>query len=261
MASMLLVYAGTASIGGNGFLAVYVAGLVMGNSDFVHKRSLMRFHDGFAWLMQIAMFLALGLLVFPSRLLPVAGVGLLVSLFLMLVARPISVFAGLFFSKLGPREKLFISWAGLRGAVPIILATFPLLASVPRADTIFNLVFFIVLFSVLLQGTTLGPAARWLEVEAPTPAPRANRYPLEFIPQVGAASSLAEIVVPPGSHARGKSIMELGLPKDALVVVVSRDGGNFVPSGATVIEEGDKLVVLAGESARKDVVRLVERSS
>ena len=96
---------------------------------------------------------------------------------------------------------------------------------------------------------------------APTQAGRANRYPLEFIPQVGAASSLAEIVVPPGSHARGKSIMELGLPKDALVVVVSRDGGNFVPSGATVIEEGDKLVVLAGESARKDVVRLVERSS
>jgi cell volume regulation protein A len=104
-------------------------------------------------------------------------------------------------------------------------------------------------------------AARWLKVEAATPAPRAGRYPLEFIPQVGAGSSLAEIVVPPGSHAGGKSIMELGLPKDALVVVISRDGGSIVPNGATVIKEGDKLLILAGESAREDVVKLVERTS
>src|SRR5262249_40663807 len=151
----------TASVHGNGFLAVYIAGLVVGNSDFVHKRSLMRFHDGMAWLMQIAMFLTLGLLVFPLQIVPVVGAGIVVALFLMFVARPASVFMSLVLSRLSWREKTFVTWAGLRGAVPIILATFPLLAGLPKSPTIFNLVFFIVLFSVLLQGTTLGLVARW----------------------------------------------------------------------------------------------------
>jgi cell volume regulation protein A len=259
MALMLLTYAGTASLHGNGFLAVYIAGLVVGNSDFVHKRSLTRFHDGFAWLMQIVMFLTLGLLVFPSRLIPVIGPGVLVALFLMVIARPLSVFASLFFAKLGVREKAFIGWVGLRGAVPIILATFPLLAGVSKADTIFNLVFFIVLFSVLLQGTTLGLAAKWLHVEEAVPSPGSiHHYPSEFVPAVGTGSRLSEIVVPPGSSAKGKSIMHLGLPRGALVVLVARSGDSVVPNGATVIEEGDKLVVLADESSTADVVKLVE---
>lgn len=124
-----------------GFLAVYLAGLMMGNSEFVHKRSLIRFHDGLAWLMQISMFLALGLQVFPAQLVPIAGTGLLLALFLMFIARPVAVFATLAFTHLSMREKTMVAWVGLRGAVPIILATFPLLAEVPQAVTTFHLVF------------------------------------------------------------------------------------------------------------------------
>lgn len=256
---MLLVYGGTATVGGNGFLAVYIAGLVVGNSDFVHKRSLTRFHDGIAWLMQIAMFLALGLLVFPSRIIPVVGSGVVVALFLMFVARPASVFAALSFARIDWREKAFVGWVGLRGAVPIILATFPLLAGIPNASLIFNLVFFIVLFSVLLQGTTLGPVARWLRVEARLPTVRARHYPLEFVPAVGSDSRLVEITVPPLSRAEGRSIMELGLPKGALVVLVVRGEEQLVPSGATTLEAGDRLLLLADRSAEAAVLRLLER--
>jgi cell volume regulation protein A len=171
---ILLTYGVTASIGGNGFLAVYIAGLVMGKSSFIHKRSVMRSHDGLAWLMQIAMFLALGLLVFPSRLLPVALAGLAVSLFLMLIGRPVSVFASLAFAKMGRNEKTMISWVGLRGAVPIILATFPLLAGVPKAEIIFDMVFFIVLTST--QGTSIPLLARLLKLEAPPVPKRQYRW-------------------------------------------------------------------------------------
>jgi cell volume regulation protein A len=164
---ILLTYGATTSLGGNGFLAVYLAGLVMGNNNFIHKKSLIRFHDGLAWLMQIAMFLTLGLLVFPSRHVPVIGSSVLIAAFLIFLARPISVMATLSFSKIGLREKTMVSWVGLRGAAPIILATFPLLAGLPRADIIFNIVFFIVLTSVLLQGTSIALIARWLEVDRP----------------------------------------------------------------------------------------------
>ena len=175
LAGVLFIYGLTTSLGGNGFLAVYVAGILLGNHEFIHKKSLILFHDGLAWLMQITMFLTLGLLVFPRRLPAIAGIGLIVSLFLIFVARPISVFASLLFAKLNYRRKAMISWVGLRGAAPIILATFPLVAGIPKADTIFNLVFFIVLTSVLLQGTTITQTARWLKVacsylkEAPIP--------------------------------------------------------------------------------------------
>lgn len=131
LAFAALIYGATTTIGGSGFLAVYVAGLVAGNDDFVQKKSLLRFFDGLAWLSQIAMFVTLGLLVFPSHIIPVVGIGLLTSLFLMTVARPVSVFLSLSLSKLNWREKTFVSWVGLRGAVPIILATFPLLVAIP----------------------------------------------------------------------------------------------------------------------------------
>ena len=164
---VFLAFGLTNVVGGNGFLAVYLAGIVLGNHDFIHKRSLLRFHDGLAWIMQIAMFLTLGLLVFPSRLVPIIGVGLLIAGWLMFVARPISIFMGLMPSALNWREKTFISWVGLRGAAPIILATFPLLAGLQQANLIFNVVFFVVLTSVLLQGTSIPLIARWLKVDAP----------------------------------------------------------------------------------------------
>ena len=161
---VFFTYAATATLGENGFLAVYIAGLVLGHHEFHAKKELLRSHDVIAWLMQIIMFLTLGLQVFPSRLLPIIGIGLLISGFLMFLARPIAVFISLLTSRLTFRETVFISWVGLRGAVPIILATFPLVAGNPQADMIFHLVFFIVLTSVLLQGTTLSRVARWLKV-------------------------------------------------------------------------------------------------
>ncbi len=166
VAAVLFAYGATALLHGSGFLAVYLAGVLTGNADFIHKRSIIRFHDGLAWLMQIAMFLVLGLLVFPSRLVAVAGVSLLLSLSLMLVARPVAVFLALAFARLRVRQKTMIAWVGLRGAVPIVLATFPYQAGLPRADLYFNIVFFIVMTSVLLQGTTLRYVARLLRIES-----------------------------------------------------------------------------------------------
>ncbi|MGD1807256.1 potassium/proton antiporter [Dapis sp. BLCC M126] len=162
LAMAMLTYGITDLFGGNGFLAVYIAGVVMGNFRFIYSETIRSFHDGLSWLMQIVIFLTLGLLVFPSRLLPVASVAIVIAIFLIFIARPVSVFISFAFSRYRLREKLFISWVGLRGSVPIVLATFPITAGISDADNIFNVVFFIVLTSVLLQGLTLAPAARWL---------------------------------------------------------------------------------------------------
>jgi cell volume regulation protein A len=258
LALILLTYGATTLLGGNGFLATYLAGLVMGNQDFTHKRSIMRFHDGLAWLMQIAMFLSLGLLVFPSRLVPVIGIGLLVAAFLIFVARPISVFLALLFAKMELPQKTMVAWVGLRGAVPIILATFPLLAGVPQADTIFNLVFFIVLTSVLIQGTSLPMVARWLGVA--TPIATQYRYPLEFVPEVNIDSQLIEVRVPHASPITGRSITQLDLPKGALVITIGRDNHTLVPSGATVLRGGDRLLVLADNAAATQVHNMMSEA-
>ena len=247
LAFVLLTFGLTDTIGGSGFLAVYVAGITMGRFDFPHKKRLQRFHNGVAWLMQITMFLTLGLFVFPSRLVPIMGVGLLVAGFLILVARPVSVFIGLLFSRFSWRERAFASWVGLRGAAPIILATFPLLAGIPQADLIFNVIFFIVLTSVLLQGTSIPLVARWLKVDAPALPKRF--YPIEYTPTENFSSELKELYVPAGSRAAGKAIGELGLPDDFLVILIARDSDYLVPSGGTVLQGGDTLLVLSeGES-------------
>jgi cell volume regulation protein A len=158
---VLISYGGVALLGGNGFLAVYIAGVVFGQGEFRQKRGLRRFHDGIAWLMQILMFLVLGLLVFPSQLPSVILPGLAVGAVLMFIARPVGTVVALLPFKIKAPELALISWAGLRGAVPIILATIPLLAGIPRSQEIFNLVFFVVLLSALLQGTTI----RWLTLK------------------------------------------------------------------------------------------------
>ncbi len=238
----LLTYGTTASLGASGFLAVYVAGLAMGNKGFAHKKSLVRFHDGLAWLMQIAMFLVLGLLVFPSHLPGVMRAGLLISGFLMLAARPLSVFLALPFSPLAVREKAMVSWVGLRGAVPIILATFPLLAGLPKAEMIFDLVFFTVLTSALIQGTSIPWMARVLQVNAPLPLGR--RFPLEFEQVEGMDAELLELIVPYNAEAAGKTIVALGLPHDCLITLISRNDRFIVPSGSTMLEEGDVLLLL-----------------
>jgi cell volume regulation protein A len=166
VAMALLTYGLTAFINGSGFLAVYLAGLIMRRRPFPHRQNLLQFHDGLAWLMQITMFLILGLQVFPARLAPIAWAGLLVSLFLIFVARPISVYTALAWSRMSYREQTMVAWVGLRGAVPIVLATFPLLAGIKEADTIFHLVFFIALTSVLLQGPPIPLLTRLLRLDA-----------------------------------------------------------------------------------------------
>lgn len=247
LAFVLLVYGLTWLLWGNGFLAVYLAGIVMGNQNFLHKRSLLRFHDGIAWLMQMGMFLTLGLFVFPSRLLPVAGMGILLSLFLLLVARPVSVFGALAFMRISIAGKLMVAWAGLRGAVPIILATFPLLAGVPGADLIFHLIFFVVLTSVLVQGMSIGWVASWLQVNQETPT--LPHYPLEFIPDVSINSRLVEITVPATSSVVGQSIMQLALPTGVLIVLLRRGLDSIVPDGSTVLEAEDRILLLANGDA------------
>jgi cell volume regulation protein A len=246
LALVLLTYGITVWVGGNGFLAVYVAGIVAGNRDFVHKWSLLRFHDGLSWLMQIAMFLTLGLLVFPSRLLPSAGMGLAVTAILMLAARPASVFLCLWPFKMSLREKLLLSWVGLRGAVPIILATYPLLAGVPGGELFFNVVFFVVLISVLVQGTSIPQVARWLHVDEMIPARR--EYPLRYTPVNGLHSQLRELLIAPGSPAVGRSIVQLALPATLLVVMVARQGEFIVPNGGTVLQADDSLLVLSEQA-------------
>jgi potassium/hydrogen antiporter len=240
---VLLAYGATASLGGNGFLAVYLAGLVMRHTDFLHRRTVMRFHDGQAWLMQIAMFLTLGLLVFPSQLLPIIGAGLLVSAFLILVARPASVFLSLLFFNMSLKEKIMVSWVGLRGAAPIILATFPLVERAPQANTIFNLVFFIVLTSVLLQGMFIMPVARWLKVDDVVSS-RTFKFPLEFIDSTEFDNQLIEISLDSTSAIAGKRIIDLHLPDSALVVLIGRGDRFIVPSGETALESGDRLMIL-----------------
>jgi cell volume regulation protein A len=242
LALVFLTFGLTSVLGGSGFLAVYLAGIVLGQQDFIHKRSLMRFHDGLAWLMQITMFLTLGLLVFPSRLVPIAGVGMVIALILMFLARPVGVLISLLPSGLGWREKVFVSWVGLRGAVPIILATFPLLARVPHADLIFNVIFFVVLTSVLLQGTSIPMVARWLNLDAPAEPRRA--YPIEFTPMHGIEGELKELTLPADSPAVGRAIVELGLPPEFLIILIARDKAFIIPSGGTVLQSGDTLLVL-----------------
>jgi potassium/hydrogen antiporter len=257
LASVPFTYGVTAYLGGNGFLAVYVAGIVLGNRRFIHKRSLLRYHDGLAWLMQIAMFVILGLLVFPSRLVPVAGSAILMSAALVMVARPIGVSLSLLAFRTPLREIGLVSWVGLRGAVPIVLATFPLVAGVPQAETIFNAVFFVVLTSVLVQGPTIPLVARWLRVDAPLDRKRAQ--PLDFDPAGTMRSDLVEIEIPPGSPVAGKQLVGIGLPADALVVLIGRSDEYFVPRGASVVLAGDRLLTLADPEAVQAIERLVDK--
>jgi cell volume regulation protein A len=205
--------------------------------------------------MQITMFLTLGLLVVPAQVIGVWGSGLLLVSFLAFVARPVSVFAALIGSGLNWRDKALVAWVGLRGATPIILATFPLLAGVGQATRIFDLVFFVVTISVLLKATSLRRVAIGLGVDVP-PTPR-RRYPLEFVRTSGVKSDLMEVPVPSDSAAIGRAIVELGLPKGTLVVLLGRGKEFLIPSGSTIVEQGDSLLVLADRESLRETRRIL----
>jgi cell volume regulation protein A len=255
---VVLIYGLTAVLKGNGFLAVYIAAVILGNGKFLHKGPTIRFHEGLAWLMQIVMFLALGLLVFPSRLLSIAAPGLIISLVLMLFARPLSVMACLLFTKFRGPEKHMIAWVGLRGAVPIILATFPLIAHVPKAEMIFNIVFFIVLTSVLLQGTSIPLVAKLLKVDAPPAQQKISPLSLDYADGIDA--NLEELIVPYTSKVVGMKIFEVGLPEDCLVVLICRDDKFFIPKGTTQLQAGDVLMVLGKEADVKQAQKAIALS-
>lgn len=240
---VLLTYVIAYFLKGNGFLAVYLAGLMLGRAEFPNKRMIMRFHDGLAWLSQIAMFVTLGLLVFPSHIVPLIGPGLLLTFLLMVVARPVSVLFCLLPFNISLRKKGMIAWVGLRGSVPIILATFPFMAGISQADTIFNIVFFVVIASVFIQGTSIPLVSKMLKLDVPLAA-KIN-YPIEFEKTGAIDAELTDVIVPYQSQAVGKMIRDLKVPEKCLIMLISRGDKFVIPSGSTVLEGGDVLLVLA----------------
>ncbi|WP_116769421.1 potassium/proton antiporter [Maribacter litoralis] len=259
IALMFITFSATDAVGGNGFLAIYICAVYLGNQDLIHKSTILKMFDGMAWLMQIVLFLTLGLLVFPSQITPYLGIGLLISVFLILVARPISVFLSLMFFKMKLGRRFYISWVGLRGAVPIVFATYPLLAGIDKANIIFSIVFFISVSSVLIQGTTLSVFAKWLNVALPDevkPIAENDRYILN-LPK----SSMEEVTVLPDSFAVEKRIIDLHFPKSAFIVMIKRNGKFVRPGGSTVIEAHDTLVLLLdNDESLKEVKVILDQS-
>lgn len=228
--------------GASGFLAVYVGGIIVGSVEPAHRQATMAFHDGLARLAQLFMFLLLGLLVFPSQLGPVALKALAVAAVLTFVARPVAVWASLAWFRMSTRELAIVSWAGLRGAVPIVLATFPLTAGVPAGGLIFDVAFFVVLISALVQGSTVGWVAERLGLRGePTPwSAIVDVVPIDLF-----GVELVDVELGPQSPAVGREIRAVPLPGDARIVTVMRGGRVTVPTGHTVLGAGDRLAIAA----------------
>jgi cell volume regulation protein A len=237
-------------MGGNPYLAIYISGCILGNRDFVHKKSLMKHFDGQAWLMQIVMFLTLGLLVFPKQIVPYIGIGLIFSFILIFVARPLSVFILLSFFKINFRKKLFISWVGIRGAVPIILAIFPLTTGIDKANIIFNLVFFVSVTSVLVQGTSIPLVANWLHLAVPVDRVRKSEFDMEMAWKTKSINKSITIGEP--AKCIGRSIVELGLPGNIIIALIERNDKFIVPEGTTQLRKGDRLTILADSESEID---------
>jgi len=253
IALMFITFSATDFVGGNGFLAIYISAVYLGNQEIIHKKSILKMYDGLAWLMQIVLFLTLGLLVYPTQIVPFVGIGLLISVFLILVARPASVLLSLMFFKMQFRRRAYISWVGLRGAVPIVFATYPLLAGIEKANAIFNIVFFISVSSVLVQGTTLSVVANWLKISLPDKAKPVSEIDklISDMPK----SSLQEFEILPETHADNKRIVDLKFPSAAFIIMIKR-GQEFIrPGGSTQLLAGDTLMVLADSQDDFDHVK------
>lgn len=234
---------------GNGYLAVYISGAVVGNAKIASRRETQTFFDGFTWLSQIIMFLALGLLVNPHELLGVAPVAVLIGLFMMLVARPASVFLCLLpFKSLGLKAKTFTSWVGLRGAVPIIFATYPVVADIDGADQIFNIVFFITLLSMIIQGSTISLTAKKLNLYLPLQK-EGNDFGIEFPDEID--TTLKDIEVTEKMLENGNKIADMKIPKGTLVMIVKRGKKHIIPNGSLRLQEGDKLLLISENEPEK----------
>lgn len=231
---------------GNGYLAVYISGMMIGNSKIANRKEISTFFDGLTWLFQIIMFILLGLLVNPREMLDVACVAMLIAGFMILIGRPLSVALCLLpFRKITARSKLYISWVGLRGAVPIIFATYPVVANVEGADQIFNIVFFITLLSLILQGTTLPFFARKLGLSAPMEK-TGNDFGVELPDEID--TDLTDITVTPAMIADGDTLKDMSLPQGTLVMIVKRGTEFLVPNGSLHLQVGDKLLLISESS-------------
>ncbi len=242
-------FAATDLLNGNGYLAVYIAGMVVGNSRIARRKEVATFMDGMSWLFQIIMFLSLGLLVNPHEMADITVIALLTGVFMILVGRPLSVFLCLLpFRGIKIRSQLFVSWVGLRGAVPIIFATYPVVAGIDGSQQIFNIVFFITLLSLIIQGTTVAKAAGILKLSLPMPE-EGNAFGIEMPEELN--SDLRDCQVTEEMLVDGSRLMDAHLPKNNLVVLVKRDEEFLVPNGRLELFPGDTLLLLSKKEKRK----------
>ena len=239
----IFIFSFTYFIKGNSYLAVYIGGLILGNSRFTHKRSSLNFFDGLAWLGQLILFLTLGLLVNPHELIPLIIPGLIISFAMILLTRPLSVFLCLLpFRKMHFRDKTFVSWVGLRGAVPIVFAMLPLTEGVPHSRLIFNIVFLCTLISLIVQGTTLSQVALWLRLSKKPQAKKLEEFDVEFSDDINSITT--EIIITRKTLRYGHQLMNLPFPERTLAVLVKREDKYFVPSGKTTLHINDKLLII-----------------
>ncbi len=257
LATAGLAYGGAATLHGSGFLAAYLAGLALGSARIPAKQTVTVFHQGLAWVAQIVMFLALGLLVFPSQLDSVWVEGTVLALVLVFVARPVATFVSTALDRYTFGERLVLGWAGLRGAVPVVLATFAVIENIKESEELFNIVFFAVVISTLVQGTTVEWVARRLGVTTSEPALPRPLIETGTVRRLGA--EIVEYPVGPDDAIAGQLVRELGLPRDALLSVIVRGEEALLPRGSTRIEAEDRLHVIVREEVAGDMAELLER--
>ncbi len=237
--------------GGNGFMSAYVCGMVFGNTKYIYRYGLARFHDGIAWLMQVAMFLALGLLVSLSELQDAAIYGFVIAMFIMFVARPLAVYLCMLGSRFNYKERTLVAWGGIRGAAPVILATFPCIHHIPHAITLFHIVFFIVLSSMFVQGKTLMPVARMLGLDEPLKEKASP--PLQFEETGNASAEMHEYEITEHSAHCGKPLAMLAFPQGVLVFLIRRQNQFLVPRGNTMLEAEDELLMMVEAGKEPEV--------
>ena len=234
---------------GNGYLAVYITGVVVGNARLAYRKEINTFMNGLTWLFQIVMFLSLGLLVNPHEMLEVAPVALLIGLFMIVVARPISVFACLLpFRKMTNHARWFVAWVGLRGAVPIIFATYPVVAEIPGSNQIFNIVFFITLLSLIFQGMTIASGARVLHLDLPEEK-EGNEFGVELPDEID--SQLMDQTLTAEMLENGNRWVDMDIPRGTLVMLVKRGNEFIIPNGQVELQVGDKLLYIS-ENRKED---------
>lgn len=247
---IFITFTTTDLLKGNGYLAVYIAGVVVGNARLAYRKEINTFMNGLTWLFQIVMFLSLGLLVNPHEMLDVAGVALLIGLFMIVVARPVSVFACLLpFRKMTNRARCFVSWVGLRGAVPIIFATYPVVAAIPDSNQLFNIVFFITLLSLIFQGMTIASGARMLHLDLPQEK-EGNEFGVELPDEID--SRLEDQTLTEEMLVNGNRLMDMDIPKGTLVMLVKRGNEFIIPNGQVELHAGDKLLYIKENQKESD---------